>query len=66
MPGRWHTLGVTLSDDHFKVSFDGKILFTAFERTRMKGGHVALWTQEDNVTRFDHIDIRVLPATEWR
>ena len=66
LPGRWHTLGVTLNDDHFKVSFDGKVLFTAFEPTRMKGGHIALWTQEDNVTRFDRIDVRALPATEWR
>jgi hypothetical protein len=66
MPDRWHTLGVTLNDDHFKVFFDGKVLFTAFERTRMKGGHIALWTQEDNVTRFDRIDVHVLPPTEWR
>jgi hypothetical protein len=63
---RWHTLGVTLNDDHFKVSLDEKVLFTTFERTRMKDGHVALWVQEDNVTRFDRIDVRVLPPTEWR
>ena len=66
LPDRWHTLGVTLSDDHFKVSFDGKVLFTAFERTRMKDGHIALWTQEDTITRFDRMEIRVLPPTEWR
>jgi len=66
VPDRWHTLGVTLNDDHFKVSLDEKVLFTAFERTRMKDGHIALWTQEDNVTRFDRIDVRVLPPTEWR
>jgi hypothetical protein len=65
-PNRWHTLGVTLNDDHFKVSLDQKTLFTAFERTRMKDGHVALWTQEDNVTRFDRIEVRVLPQTQWR
>jgi hypothetical protein len=66
VPDRWHTLGVTLNDDHFKVSLDEKVLFTAFERTRMKDGHIALWTQEDNVTRFDWIEVRVLPPTEWR
>jgi hypothetical protein len=66
MPDRWHTLGVTLNDDHFTVSLDQKVLFTAFERTRRKDGHVALWTQEDNVTRFDRIEVRVLPPTEWR
>ena len=63
---RWHTLGVTLNDDHFTVSLDEKVLFTAFERTRMKDGQIALWTQEDNVTRFDRIQIRVLPQTQWR
>ena len=66
MPDRWHTLGVTLNDDHLTVSLDQKVLFTAFERTRMKDGHVALWTQEDNVTRFDRIEVRALPRTEWR
>jgi hypothetical protein len=59
-------LGVTLNDDHFKVSLDEKVLFTAFERARMKDGHFALWVQEDNVTRFDRIDVRVLPPTKWR
>jgi len=66
MPDRWHTLAVTLNDDHFTVSLDQKVLFTAFERTRMKDGRVALWTQEDNVTRFDQIEVRVLPPTPWR
>ena len=66
MPDRWHTLAVTLNDDHFKVSLDEKVLFTTFERARRKDGHIALWTQEDTVTRFDRIDVRVLPPTEWR
>jgi glycosyl hydrolase family 59 (putative galactocerebrosidase) len=66
MPDRWYTLGVTLNDDHFTVSLDQKVLFTAFERTRRKDGHIALWTQEDSVARFDRIDVRVLPPTEWR
>jgi hypothetical protein len=48
------------------VSFEGKVLFTAFERTRMKDGRIALWAQEDTVTRFDRIDVRVFPPTEWR
>ena len=63
---RWHTLKVTVNDDHFAVSLDNKVLFTTFDRARMKDGRVALWTQEDNVTRFDQIEIRVLPPTEWR
>jgi hypothetical protein len=63
---RWHSLGVTINDDHFEVSLDKQVLFTTFERTRMKDGHVALWTQEDNVTRFDQIEIRPLPSPEVR
>ena len=63
---RWHTLKVTVNDDHFAVSLDNKVLFTTFDRARMKDGRIALWTQEDNVTRFDQIEIRVLPPTEWR
>jgi hypothetical protein len=63
---RWHTLAVTVNDDHFAVSLDKKLLFTTFDRARMKDGRVALWAQEDSVTRFDQLEIRVLPATEWR
>jgi hypothetical protein len=66
MPDHWHTLGVALNDDHFTVSLDQKVLFTAFERTRMKDGHIALWTQEDSIARFDRIEVRVLSPTEWR
>jgi hypothetical protein len=58
--GRWYVLGLIVNDDHFAVSLDGKLLFTAFDRSRGKDGHVALWTREDNVTRFDQIEICTL------
>lgn len=64
--GRWHVLRVRLNDDHFAVWFDDVALFTTFDRTRMKDGRIALWTREDNVTRFDRIEITPLPDTEWR
>jgi hypothetical protein len=59
----WHHLKVTINDDHFIVTIDGKKLLTTFDRTRMKDGRFALLTQEDNVTRFDRIRIRRLPAS---
>jgi hypothetical protein len=62
--GRWYTLGLIVNDDHFAVSLDGKLMFTAFDRSRGKGGHIALWTQEDNVTRFDQIEVCPLPAAD--
>jgi hypothetical protein len=63
---RWHTLKVTLDDDHFVVALDNTVLFTAYDRTRMKDGRIALWTREDGIIRFDQIEIRPLPNTEWR
>lgn len=64
MLNRWHMLKVVANDDHFAVSLDQKILFTTFDRARMKDGRVALLTQEDNVTRFDQIEIRPLPGLD--
>jgi hypothetical protein len=61
---RWYMLGLIVNEDHFAVSLDGKLLFTAFDRSRGKDGHVALWTQEDNVTRFDQIEICSLPTAD--
>jgi hypothetical protein len=66
MWNRWHNLAVIVNDDHFSVSLDQKPLFTAFDRARMKDCRVALWTQEDNLTRFDQIEIRALSAKESR
>jgi len=63
---RWHMLKVTLDDDHFVVALDGRVLFTTYDRGRMKGGRIGLWTREDNVTRFDQIEIRPLPNTPWQ
>jgi hypothetical protein len=62
--GRWYTLGLVVNDDHFTVSLDGKLLFTAFDRSRGKDGHIALRTQEDNVTRFDQIEICSPPTAD--
>ena len=62
----WHTLGVVVEDDRFVISLDAKTLFTAWDRTFQSDGRVALWTEEDNVTRFDQIEITPLPWSEQR
>ena len=59
---RWHMLRVIANDDHFTVALDGKELFVTFDRARGKDGRAALWMQEDNVTRFDQLEIHPLPA----
>jgi hypothetical protein len=57
----WHTHGLRAEGDKFTVTFDGKTLYTATDRTFTGAGRVALWTKADSVTRFDSIAIKTLP-----
>jgi len=57
---QWHTLGLRAEGDRFTVSFDGKPLFTAGDKTFANPGKVALWTKADSVTHFDKISITAL------
>lgn len=57
----WHVLGLKAEGDRFTVSFNGKQLFTATDRTFSGEGKIALWTKADSVTRFDQIEIEPLP-----
>jgi hypothetical protein len=56
----WHTLGLRAEGERFTISFDGKQLFTATDRTFNRTGKVALWTKADSITRFDRIVIEAL------
>jgi hypothetical protein len=58
---KWHQLGLWAQGPRFTITFDGKQLFTATDRTIASAGKVALWTKADSVTRFDGIEIRTLP-----
>lgn len=57
----WHTLALKADGDRFTVTFDGKVLFTASDRTITGAGKIALWTKADSVTRFELIEINPLP-----
>jgi hypothetical protein len=57
---QWHTLGLRAEGEHFTVSFDGKELFSADDKTVAIEGKVALWTKADSVTYFDTLTIRPL------
>ncbi len=56
----WHALGLKTEGDRFVVSLDGKVLFTASDRTFAGPGKVGLWTKADSVTQFDALVVRVL------
>jgi hypothetical protein len=57
---QWHTLGLRAEGERFTVSFDGKALYTAEDKTLANAGKVALWTKADSVTHFDTITITPL------
>ncbi len=57
----WHALGLRAEGDRFTISFDGRPLFGASDRTFTGAGKIALWTKADSVTRFDQITIKTLP-----
>jgi hypothetical protein len=57
---QWHTLTLKAEGDHFTVSFDGKTLISAQDKTFSDRGKVALWTKADSVTYFNTISITPL------
>jgi hypothetical protein len=62
--GHWQTLKLVANGDQFEVSLDNTSLFTVWDQTFLTDGRVGLWTQEDNLTRFDQFAITALPWSE--
>jgi hypothetical protein len=58
--GEWHTLALKAEGNRFAISFDGKQLYIADDKTFAGAGQVALWTKADSVTYFDNIVIKPL------
>lgn len=56
----WHELGLKAVGDTFTISFNGRVLFTAKDRTFTAAGKVGLWTKADSITRFDALTVTVL------
>jgi len=61
IPNEWHTLGLRAEGESFIVAYDGKVLFSATDRTFTDAGGVALWTKADSVTRFERVIVTPLP-----
>jgi hypothetical protein len=57
----WHALGLKAEGESFTVTFDGKELYRATDKSITAAGRVGLWTKADSVTRFDRIEIKPLP-----
>jgi len=53
--GVWHDLSVEAKGDHFQVSFDGKKVMDAHDKTFPDAGKFGLWTKADSVIYFDDL-----------
>jgi len=60
-PNEWHTLGLRAEGERFTVTYDGKTLYSATDKTFASAGKIALWTKADSVTRFDQVKVVTLP-----
>jgi hypothetical protein len=58
--GQWHSLALRAENDRFTVSYDGRELFSATDRTFGGEGRIALWTKADSLTRFSDLTIKPL------
>ncbi len=50
----WRDLRVDFKDDSFKVSFEGKVIFTIKDKRIEGAGAVGLWIKQDSETLFDN------------
>jgi hypothetical protein len=57
----WQEVRVIAQDQRVTVLFNGMSSFRALDPTFNDSGRVALWTEDDNVTRFDRLTIKALP-----
>jgi hypothetical protein len=58
--GAWHELGLEVAGTHFRVLYEGKLLFEADDASLPDEGRVGVWTKADSVTRFDDLVIEPL------
>jgi len=63
--GHWHVLGWPLRMINSRFA-RRRLLFTVSDHTFSDDGRIGLWTEEDNVTRFDQLEIEALPWSEAR
>jgi hypothetical protein len=59
--GQWHTLRFEARGPHLRVSFDGKVVIDATDRTFSRAGKVGLWTKADSVSAFSNLKIERVP-----
>lgn len=56
----WHTIGFSAKGSHLSVSFDGKVVVEAEDKSFSDAGKIGLWTKADSVSAFS--DLRISPS----
>jgi hypothetical protein len=56
----WQALEVVANGDGFTISLDEQWMLTAFDYGKVVGGRFGIWSERDDVTRFDQIEISPL------
>ena len=56
----WQSLEVVTNGNSFSVSLNDQWALTAFDYGKLAGGQFGLWTERDDVTRFDQIEMAPL------
>jgi hypothetical protein len=58
----WQTLEVTARDNEFTIWLDDQVVLTVFDDSKLGAGQFGIWTERDDVTRFNQVEISPLPS----
>lgn len=58
----WQTLEVTAKDNAFTISLDGAWVLTVFDDSKSVAGQFGIWTERDDLTRFNQVEISPITA----
>ena len=59
---QWQALEVVANGGGFTISLDEQWVLTAFDHGKVVGGRFGIWSERDDVTRFDQIEISPLAS----
>ena len=58
----WQTLEVSAKDNKFTIWLDDQWVLTAFDDGKLSAGQFGIWTERDDATRFNQVEISPLPT----
>jgi len=58
----WQTLEVAAEDNGFTIWLADQWVLTAFDYSKLVSGQFGIWTERDDVTRFNQIEISPLTS----